>query len=120
MIDGPAWPTNCAIEFDRRAIVARIYARGDVPAIAMAIGAPLGAVIGLAWGEAAMAGAGVALGAGVGLAIGSAIETDLRKKDRVRPLTPEERKQRWRFGIAGVAVGVLLLVAFVVLYLNRS
>jgi hypothetical protein len=86
----------------------------------MAIGAPLGAVIGLASGEAAMAGAGVALGAGVGLAIGSAIETDLRKKDRVRRLTPEERRQRWRFGIAGVAVGATLLIAIVALYFTRA
>jgi len=100
--------------------MARTYATGDVPAVAMAIGMPLGVALGLALGEPAYAGIGVAIGAGAGLAVGTAIESDLRKKSRIRPLTKAEKTRRRRFGLIGLAAGALVLVAVLTLYFAAS
>ena len=100
--------------------MAKTYAQGDVPTIAMAVGMPLGVAIGLTLGEPAYIGIGVAIGAGAGLAVGTSIEADLKKKDRIRALTDSERRLRRRFAIVGVAVGALLLVALVAVYFTRA
>ena len=96
--------------------MAREYARGDLPSIAIGIGMPLGAALAMALGDPVYIGVGVALGAGTGIAIGSAMEANLKRKGRIRSLTPAEKRVRRRFAVAGLVVGALLFVAIVAIY----
>lgn len=96
--------------------MAREYARGDLPSIAIGIGMPLGAALAMALGDPAYIGVGVALGAGTGVAVGTAMEASLKRKGRIRALTPAERRLRRRFAVAGLVAGAVLFVAIVAAY----
>lgn len=96
------------------------YAQGDVPAIAMAVGMPLGLAVGLAFGEPAFMAVGVGIGAAAGLAVGAGIESDLKKRGRIRALSEQERRRRRVFAIAGIAVGLVLFVTLLTVYLSKA
>ncbi len=96
--------------------MARDYARGDLPSIAIGVGMPLGAALAMTLGDPAYIGMGVALGAGAGVAIGSTMEANLKRKGRIRSLTPAERRLRRRFAVTGLIAGAVLFVAIVVVY----
>ena len=69
--------------------------------IGISIGAGFGVALGLVFDNL---GLGIAIGAGFGVAIGAALEQ--KNKDKIRPLTEQEKKmQRW-----GVALGLVTLV----------
>lgn len=69
--------------------------------IGISIGAGIGVAIGTAMGNIAI---GIPIGVGAGVAIGAALEQ--KNKDKIRPLTEQEKKlQRW-----GVALGLVTLV----------
>ena len=75
--------------------------------IGMVMGTGFGVALGTVFDNLAI---GIALGAGMGLAIGAALEQ--QNKDKLRPLTEQEKKiQKW-----GVALGLLMLLIFVGLF----
>ena len=75
--------------------------------IGISIGAGFGVAIGTAMGNIAL---GLPIGVGAGVAIGAALEQ--KNKDKVRPLTEQEKKfQKW-----GVALGFLILLVLVGLF----
>ena len=75
--------------------------------IGMIMGTGFGVALGTAFDNLAL---GIAMGSGMGVAIGAALEQ--RNKDKIRPLTEQEKKmQKW-----GVALGVLLLIVFAGLF----
>ncbi|HEY5731614.1 MAG TPA: hypothetical protein VIS72_16315 [Anaerolineales bacterium] len=84
-----------------------LHPQGYWIGIGISIGAGFGVALGLVFDNLAL---GIAMGAGMGVAIGSALEQ--RNKDRIRPLTEQEKKmQKW-----GVALGLLMLLIFVGLF----
>lgn len=84
-----------------------LHPQGYWIGIGISIGAGFGVALGLVFDNL---GLGIAMGAGMGVAIGSALEQ--RNKDRIRPLTEQEKQaQKW-----GLALGVLLLLVFAGLF----
>ena len=76
--------------------------------IGISIGAGFGVALGLVFDNLAL---GIAIGAGVGISIGAALEQ--KNKDNVRQPTEQEQKmQKW-----GVAVGLLILLVIVGLFM---
>lgn len=76
--------------------------------IGICIGAGFGVAIGTALGNIAL---GLPIGVGAGIAIGAALEQ--KNKDKIRPLTEQEKKmQKW-----GVTLGILLLIIFAGLFI---
>ena len=72
--------------------------------IGISIGAGFGVALGLVLDNLAL---GIAIGAGFGVAIGSALEQ--KNKDKLRPLTEQEKKiQKW-----GVVLGLLVLLVLI-------
>jgi len=75
--------------------------------LGLSLGAGFGVAIGTALGNIAL---GLPIGVGAGIAIGAALEQ--KNKDKLRPLNEQEKKmQKW-----GVALGVLLLLIFMGLF----
>jgi hypothetical protein len=73
----------------------------------MSIGAGLGVALGLVFDNLAL---GIAIGAGFGIAIGTALEQ--KNKDKIRPLTEQEKKgQR-----LGMTVGIVILLIGVAVF----
>jgi len=84
-----------------------MYPQGYWISVGISIGAGFGVALGLVFDNLAL---GIAMGAGFGVAIGSALEQ--KNKDKVRPLTEQEKKmQRW-----GVILGLLVLLIGVGLF----
>lgn len=75
--------------------------------IGISIGAGFGVAMGLVFDNLAL---GIAMGAGFGVAIGAALEQ--RNKDKVRPLTEQEKKMQ----IWGVVIGLVMLLIFAGLF----
>ena len=65
-------------------------------------------------------GVGPALGVAMGVAIGQAIENKHRRLGRIRPLTEAEKKRRTIAVGAGIAVMLLGVAVFVVLFLRAT
>ena len=75
--------------------------------IGMIIGAGFGVAMGTVFDNLAI---GIAMGSGMGVAIGAALEQ--QNKDKLRPLTEQEKKmQKW-----GVTLGLLMLLVFIGLF----
>ena len=73
----------------------------------MSIGLGLGVALGLVFDNLPL---GIAIGAGFGIAIGTALEQ--KNKDKIRPMTEQEKKvQRW-----GVIVGIVMLLIGVAVF----
>ncbi len=84
------------------------YPKGHYMGIGMAMGIPLGIPIGLALGNISL---GPAIGAGFGLVFGAALEE--KYKDKLRPLTEEEKENKKKLML--ITIGILLLGALVFL-----
>jgi len=70
--------------------------------VGISIGAGFGVALGTTMGNI---GIGIPIGVGTGIAIGSALEQ--RNKDKIRPLTEDEKKlQRWGTGLGLVILAV--------------
>lgn len=84
------------------------YPEGHYMGLGMGLGLALGIPIGIAMGN-------IAFGPGIGLAIGVAMGAALEKKykDRLRPLTDEEKKMRRKITYYMLALALLGLIAFI-------
>jgi hypothetical protein len=83
------------------------YPQGYRVGTGMSIGLGLGVALGLVFDNLAL---GIAIGAGFGIAIGTALEQ--KNKDKIRPMTEQEKKvQRW-----GVIVGIVMLLIGVAVF----
>lgn len=81
----------------------------------ISIGAGFGVALGLVFDNLAL---GIAIGAAFGVAIGAALEQ--QKKDKIRPLTEQEKK-RQRLGILiGLAMLLLLIGLTLAILLIRG
>jgi uncharacterized membrane protein YidH (DUF202 family) len=91
------------------------HPKGYWISVGISIGAGFGVALGLVFDNLAL---GIAMGAAMGVSIGAALEQ--KNKDNIRQPTEQEQKvQKW-----GVAVGLLILVVVVglfmfYLFLNR-
>jgi len=84
-----------------------LHPQGYWIGIGISIGAGLGVAIGTAMGNIAL---GLPIGVGAGVAIGAALEQ--KNKDKIRPLTEQEKKiQKW-----GIALGLFILLIFIGLF----
>jgi hypothetical protein len=94
------------------------YWMGAGMGIGLAVGMAFGAALGLATGNI---GFGVAVGPGMGVAIGVAIGTALEQKhkNKIRPLTAEERRTRSRATIVALVVLMFGVLAFLAIFLGR-
>jgi len=79
-----------------------LHPQGYWISMGISIGAGFGVALGLVLDNLAL---GIAIGAGFGVAIGAAWEQ--QNKDKLRPITEQEKKiQKW-----GVALGLLILLS---------
>lgn len=62
-------------------------------------------------------GIGPALGVAVGVAVGQSIENKYREQGKIRPLAKEEKNRKKIAVFSGIAVLVLGIIAFLLLYL---
>ena len=90
------------------------YHKGHFIGIGIAIGLPLGIPFGIAIDSIAL---GPAMGLPLGLAIGLAMESRLNKNP-IEPTDEEKARQR-RLSWIGVAIGVLLLISVIVLFIAK-
>jgi len=97
------------------------YPQGHWMGIGMALGIPIGYLPALLMGiliddMASFVALGPAMGCGIGVAIGAALEQ--KYKDRIRPLTEQEKQtRRWAtfIGLLLVGLGVLALAGLLML-----
>jgi len=84
-------------------VAGELKPQGYWVSIGISIGTGLGVALGLVFDNLAL---GIALGAGFGVAIGGGFEQ--QNKDKIRPLTEQEKKiQIW-----GVVLGLIMLLIF--------
>jgi hypothetical protein len=89
------------------------YPKGHYMSLGIALGIALGLPIGIVMDNLAL---GPGLGVAIGVAIGAALEK--KNKDKIRPLTKEEKKMQGRAAIIGLvlfALGILAFLAMVFL-----
>ena len=64
-------------------------------------------------------GIGPAIGVSIGVAIGSSIEARYKKEGKIRPLTPQEKKNRSRLSLFGVGLLVIGVAIFLLILFNK-
>ena len=92
------------------------YPEGYYISLGIAIGLPLGLPLAIATDNYGL----MAIGIAIGVAIGAAFEEKAKKEGRIRPLTKQEKKQRKLMTWAGIALLLLGVLAFLLIFLlNR-
>ena len=85
----------------------------------MSVGISIGLAIGAALGVALEnIGAGIALGTAIGAGIGAALEQ--KNKDKIRPLTEQEKKRQKRSIVIGLALTTILAVFLIIVYFLQA
>ena len=87
--------------------------------IGIAIFSGLGIPLSIVSGNPGLIGIGPALGVAFGLSIGTGIENRHKREGKIRPLTKEEKRQRGFALKAGVAVLILGVLAFGLVFISR-
>ncbi len=88
----------------------RRYPRGYWISVGCAMGVTLGAAIGIILNNV---GAGIAIGVAIGSGAGAVVER--RNRDRMRPLTDQEKKRQQRGILLGLATLLILAAAIALL-----
>ncbi len=100
----------------------RKYPEGHFLALWMGIGialfSGLGIVISVADQNYAFLGMGPAIGVAFGLAIGQGMENKYRNQGKIRPLTEKEKRVRRNALFLGLAIFLLGVVVFSVMYFS--
>ena len=87
--------------------------------IGIAIFSGFGIPLCIATDNYGLIGIGPAIGVAFGLSIGQAIENKYKKENKIRPLTEEEKKRKKMAVFAGIAILMLGVIVFLLLYLSN-